>query len=176
MLLGEDRFVLSVNQRYIYTLGHRNPQALLVSKSGVIISNEHGPAGGDEINIIEAGKNYGWPIITNGKDYSGALITPFTEYKGMRQPDHDWTPSIAPSGMILYSGTTEPSLTDHLLVTSLKFKQLRALRYSDNKITDERILLADFEYRLRDITVDNQGNILFLTDGDSAKIYKLVSK
>ena len=166
----------SVNKNYVYSLGHRNPQALLVSPSGVIISHEHGPDGGDEINIIESGQNYGWPIITNGIDYSGALITPFTEYDGMRQPDHDWTPSIAPSGMVLYAGSSLPSLTDHLLVTSLKFKQLRALRFSNNQITAERILLADFEHRLRDIVVDNQGNILLLTDGDNAKIFKLVLK
>jgi glucose/arabinose dehydrogenase len=142
----------------------------------MVISNEHGPDGGDEINIIEAGQNYGWPIITNGKDYSGAVITPFKEYKGMRQPNHDWTPSIAPSGMILYSGTSIPSLTDHLIATSLKFKQLRALKLNAGNITEERILLADFKYSLRDITVDNQGNILLLTDGNDAKIFKLVSK
>jgi glucose/arabinose dehydrogenase len=101
------------------------------------------PEVGNEITQVESGQNYGWPTITNGKDYSGALITPFMEYKGMRQPDHDWTPSIAPSGMILYVGTGFPSVTDHLFVTSLKFKQLRALRFNNNQITDERILLAD---------------------------------
>lgn len=171
-----ERPVLSVEQNYIYSLGHRNPQALLVTKAGIVISNEHGPAGGDEINIIESGKNYGWPIVTNGKDYFGALISPFTEYKGMRQPAHDWTPSIAPSGMVLYTGTKFPSLIDHLIVTSLKFKQLRALKFTNNEIKQERILLGDFEYRLRDIAVDKQGNILLLTDGSSAKIFKLISK
>lgn len=166
----------SDNESFIYSMGHRNPQALLVSNDGMIISNEHGPAGGDEINIIEKGNNYGWPIITNGKDYSGAVITPFTEYAGMRQPDFDWTPSIAPSGMILYTSTALPSLTDHLLVTSLKFKQLRALKFDGSRIHAEQIVLPNFEYRLRDVVQDQQGHVLLLTDGGSAKIFKLVLK
>lgn len=169
------------NVSYVFSLGHRNPQALLISDSGQIISHEHGPAGGDEINIIQAGANYGWPIITNGRDYSGAVITPFTEYSGMQQPDFDWTPSIAPSGMILYKSSKFPSLSHHLVVSSLKFKHLRALKLEANKISSERILLPNFQYRLRDIEQDNAGNILILTDGEAdnpegTRIYKLVSK
>jgi len=163
------------NANYIYSLGHRNPQALLVSDSGLIISHEHGPAGGDEINIIAKGNNYGWPIITNGRDYSGAVITPFTEYTGMQQPSFDWTPSIAPSGMILYDSDKLPSLSQHLIVTSLKFKQLRALMLNGDNISNERILLPNFEYRLRDIEQDSNGNVLLLTDDENAKIFKLVT-
>jgi glucose/arabinose dehydrogenase len=164
------------NANYVFSLGHRNPQALLVSNSGMIISHEHGPAGGDEINIIEAGNNYGWPVITNGIDYSGAVITPFTEYKGMQQPNFDWTPSIAPSGMILYESSKLASLSQHLIVTSLKFKQLRAIMLDGTGMSNERILLANFQERLRDIEQDNDGNVLLLTDGEGAKIYKLVAK
>jgi glucose/arabinose dehydrogenase len=164
------------NASYVYSLGHRNPQALLVGDSGLIISHEHGPAGGDEINIIKKGNNYGWPIITNGQDYSGAVITPFTEYPGMQQPDFDWTPSIAPSGMILYVSDKFPSLSQHLIVTSLKFKQLRALLLNGDKVSNERILLPNFEHRLRDIEQDSDGNILLLTDGDHTKIFKLTTK
>ena len=164
------------NANYVFSLGHRNPQALLVSVSGLIISHEHGPAGGDEINMIEKGNNYGWPIITNGLDYSGAVITPFTEYSGMQQPGFDWTPSIAPSGMILYKSDKLPSLSQHLIVTSLKFMQLRAIMLNGDKMSNERILLPSFEYRLRDIEQDSDGNILLLSDGDTAQIFKLVTK
>lgn len=166
------------NANYVHSLGHRNPQALLVSKRSTVISHEHGPAGGDEINIIKAGNNYGWPVITNGKDYSGALITPFTEYQGMQQATFDWTPSIAPSGMILYESTKFPSLSHHLVVSSLKFKQLRALLLNGNTVSGERVLLPNFDYRLRDIEQDDDGNILLLTDGDGSdengtRIYRL---
>jgi glucose/arabinose dehydrogenase len=164
------------NANYVFSLGHRNPQALLVSVSGLIISHEHGPAGGDEINMIEKGYNYGWPIITNGRDYSGAVITPFTEYSGMQQPDFDWTPSIAPSGMILYESDKVPSLSQHLIVTSLKFQQLRAIMLDGDNMSNERILLPNFEHRLRDIEQDSNGNILLLSDGDAAQIFKLVTK
>ncbi|WP_412972285.1 PQQ-dependent sugar dehydrogenase [Glaciecola sp. MF2-115] len=169
------------HEGYIYSLGHRNPQALLVTETGSVISHEHGPAGGDEINIIKKGANYGWPIITNGRDYSGALITPFTEYEGMQQPDYDWTPSIAPSGMILYKSSKLGALSKHLVVSSLKFKQLRALMFDGTEILNERILLPNFPFRLRDIEQDSEGNILLLTDGESGKanstkIYKLVSE
>jgi glucose/arabinose dehydrogenase len=171
-----DKEMPNSNASYVFSIGHRNPQALLVNDSGLIISHEHGPAGGDEINIIKKGNNYGWPIITNGQDYSGAVITPFTEYPGMQQPDFDWTPSIAPSGMILYESEKLPSLSQHLIVTSLKFKQLRALVLNGDKVSNERILLPNFEYRLRDIEQDSEGNILLLTDGDNTKIFKLITK
>lgn len=164
------------NANFVFSLGHRNPQGLLISNSGTIISHEHGPAGGDEINIIEAGNNYGWPVITNGMDYSGAVITPFTEYPGMQQPSFDWTPSIAPSGMILYTSSKLASLSQHLIVSSLKFKQLRAVMFDGVTMSSERILLSDFQERLRDIEQDNDGNILLLTDGEDAKIYQLVAK
>ncbi len=105
-----------------------------------------------------------------------AVITPFSEYPGMQQPDFDWTPSIAPSGMILYGADKFPSLSQHLIVTSLKFKQLRALVLNGDKVSNERILLPNFEHRLRDIEQDSDGNILLLTDGDHTKIFKLTTK
>lgn len=169
------------NESFIYSLGHRNPQGLIVTETGLVISHEHGPAGGDEINFIEKGLNYGWPIITNGRDYSGAVITPFTEYEGMQQANFDWTPSIAPSGMILYKSDKLASLSQHLVVSSLKFKQLRALSLNESKLSGERILLPNFPFRLRDIEQDSEGNILLLTDGEGSeanttRIFKLVSK
>lgn len=90
-------------QSAIWSLGHRNPQGLVYDAGRKqVFSNEHGPKGGDEINIIEPGKNYGWPVITYGRDYSGANITPYKKYPGMEQSFVDWTPSIAPSSLAVY--------------------------------------------------------------------------
>lgn len=92
----------------VYSLGHRNTQGLVYDyDSKMIVSHEHGPAGGDELNYISAGKNYGWPVITYGKDYSQARISPFTDYQGMEKPVIDWTPSIAPSGMAYYGSVQQ---------------------------------------------------------------------
>ncbi len=158
---------------YVYSLGHRNPQGLVMTGEQQLISHEHGPAGGDEINVIRAGANYGWPVITNGKDYIGALISPFTEYPGMEQPDLDWTPSIAPSGMTYYTHKVIPELHQHLLVTSLKFKQIYAVPYSQGKVGKDRTLLLETNVRLRDIEKDKQGNVWVLGDGEPAVLYKL---
>ncbi len=166
-------------QQYVYTLGHRNPQALLRTPSGQVLSNEHGPDGGDEINIIHAGLNYGWPVITNGKDYSGALITPLKKHEGMQQANHDWTPSIAPSSMIYYNGDRYPSLRQSLIVGSLKFKNIRVLSFNDDhalkdkQVGQEQVILKDFGHRIRDITVGAEGEILILTDSDPARIFAL---
>lgn len=158
--------------KYIWSIGHRNPQALFYDQqSGLVFSHEHGPDGGDEINIIKKGLNYGWPVITNGKDYSGANISPFKIYPGMEQPDFDWTPSIAPSDMILYRGKQFPELKDHLLVTTLKSKEVQVLSYSDNKITKVQSILTEADERFRAIEQDQAGNIFLLTD--SGKLLQL---
>ncbi|MFC4701619.1 PQQ-dependent sugar dehydrogenase [Glaciecola siphonariae] len=166
---------------YVYSLGHRNPQGLLVSKgsepnSDIIVSHEHGPAGGDEINIIESGANYGWPVITQGKDYIGATISPFTEYPNMRQPALNWTPSIAPSGMIFYRGNKLAELSEYLLLTSLKFKQIYAVNFNGQTLNNAKgdlVLLAQANSRLRDIETDAQGNIWVLSDGEAASLMML---
>lgn len=160
-------------QQYVYSLGHRNPQALLLTPSGQVLSNEHGPDGGDEINIIQAGMNYGWPVITNGKDYSGALITPLKTHEGMQQPDYDWTPSIAPSSMTFYAGDKYPSIQNSLIVGSLKFKNISVLPFVDGRIDKEEVILKDFGYRVRDIEIGRDGEILILTDGEPASIFAL---
>lgn len=149
----------------IYSWGHRNHQALIYdSKRQLIFSNEHGPAGGDEVNVIEAGKNYGWPIITNGKDYSGASISPFKTYEGMEQPFWDWTPSIAPSSMVVYYGAEFPQLNGNLLATSLKSQEVLNLVMSNDKISTQLSLIPNISERFRDIKVDSTGKILLITD------------
>lgn len=150
---------------FVWTLGHRNPQALLFdAQSGLMYSHEHGPAGGDEINLIRKGVNYGWPVISNGKDYSGANISPFKQYPGMEQPVLDWTPSIAPSDMLLYRGNHYPELNGHLLVTTLKTRELRLVKLVAGKVSEQVSLLTHLDERLRSISQDQYGDIYLLTD------------
>ena len=149
----------------IWTYGHRNPQGLVYdSERKLVISHEHGPKGGDEINIIEPGKNYGWPVITYGRDYSGAIISPFTQYEGMEQPFVDWTPSIAPSSMAVYYGEMFPELNGDLLVTTLKSRELRRVKMNGNSVSHQESLLTDLKQRLRHIEIDKSGVIYLLTD------------
>jgi glucose/arabinose dehydrogenase len=164
----------STVQQYVYSRGHRNPQALIVLANNQIIAHEHGPAGGDEINIIEAGKNYGWPVITNGKDYIGSLITPFTEYEGMEQPDYDWTPSMAPSGVAFYQHSNILPFANKLLVSSLKFQQLHTLSINNQQIENEVVYFANSGYRMKDLAVSNEGRVFILSDGGSATIFEVL--
>lgn len=159
-----------------FSKGHRNPQGLLVRKNGQVISHEHGPDGGDEINIIEQGSNYGWPVITFGQDYIGGQISPFTEYIGMLQPNFGWTPSIAPSGMIFYQHERFPEFQNSLLVTSLKFKQLHRIEWQGSGADlqgKEQIYFPNSGYRLRDITQSADGRIFILSDGENAKVFEI---
>ena len=141
-----------------------------------VISNEHGPAGGDEINIIEAGLNYGWPVITKGRDYSGASISPFTEYPGMQQPYLDWTPSIAPSGMALHSGEMFKSLNGDLLVSVLKFKEVRWVQMQGNEVKGQVSLFKELDERIRDVRVHPNGSIYILTDSANGRVLRMVEQ
>jgi aldose sugar dehydrogenase len=110
----------------IYSYGHRHVQAIVVDRAdGVVYAHEHGPRGGDELNVILPGRNYGWPVISYGKDYSRALITPFTAHEGMEQPLEYWTPSIAPAGMTLYDGTLFPQWRRSFFVAALAEESVR---------------------------------------------------
>ena len=112
-------------QPEIYSYGHRNQQSIAVERgSGKIYQTEHGPRGGDELNLIEAGKNYGWPVATYGIDYSGARISPYTSYEGTEQPLADWTPSIGPSGMTIYDGAQFPDWQGDIFVSSLIYSKI----------------------------------------------------
>jgi glucose/arabinose dehydrogenase len=159
-------------EQYIFTLGHRNPQGLIQDpKSRDIWLHEHGPDGGDEINLIQAGQNYGWPVVTLGRDYSGARISPFTQYEGMQDPVLNWTPSIAPSGMTIYHNDVFPDLQNHLLVTSLKNKALYAVSLDQNRMSAVQIF-ATINERLRDVIIGRDGAIYVLTDGERARIMR----
>ena len=162
----------NANAHAIYSLGHRNLQGLVYDyDTKQIISHEHGPAGGDELNYLTAGTNYGWPVITNGDDYSQARISPFRDYPGMAQPTVDWTPSIAPSGMAYYGANHAafPSLQRHVLITTLVDKKLYSVNLANGEYTQTHIF-PEATGRLRDVFVTAEGNVAILTDGKEAKL------
>lgn len=163
----------------IYSYGHRNPQGMFFdNKRQLLFSNEHGPKGGDEINIIRAGKNYGWPAITYGVDYSGDIISELTHKEGMEQPLLHWTPSIAPSSMLVYYGDMFPELNGHILTTALKFTQLRVVRLADQNgkvsVVTQEVYLKDRGERIRDIELDDLGRIYLITD--NGKLLRLTKQ
>ncbi len=126
----------------IYSYGHRNPQGMTIHpKTGALWTHEHGPRGGDEINIIAAGKNYGWPVISYGINYSGTKFTDKTAQEGMEQPLHYWDPSIAPSGMAFIDSDKYGDWNGNLLIGSLKFQYLNKCTLKDNKVIKEERLL-----------------------------------
>ena len=142
----------------IYCLGNRNPQGLAFDSNGVLWELEHGPKGGDELNIIEKGKNYGWPVITYGINYNGTKITDITHKKGMEQPIWHWTPSIAVCGMKIYKGEKFSSWKENILVTSLKFEYLERVVVKDRKMIKKEIIYKPGS-RVRDVEIDDLGNI-----------------
>lgn len=147
---------------YVYSYGHRNSQGLAVSSSGEVWLHEHGPRGGDELNLIHAGVNYGWPAITFGVDYSGATISPFTEWQGMAQPVHYWSPSIAPSGLTVYEGDLFPAWQGELFIGALVNKEVRRLKISDGKVVDEEALFGELDARIRDVRTGPDGTLYVL--------------
>ena len=159
----------------IYSYGHRNIQGMVLHPvTGAIWTHEHGPQGGDEINIIRAGANYGWPVITYGVNYGiGTRIGEGTHKQGMEQPIYKWVPSIAPSGMSFYTGDKFPAWEGNLFVGSLKFGLLVRLETDGNTITTEERLL-DFKYgRIRDVIQGPEGFLYLLTDDADGKLLRI---
>jgi len=146
---------------YVYSYGHRNPQGLAVSRDGTIWLHEHGPRGGDEVNRIEPGVNYGWPAITYGMDYSGATISPYTAMEGMAQPVHHWTPSIAPSGLTVYEDALFPEFQGDLLAGALVDREVRHLELESGRVVAEHALFGQLEARVRDVR-SGPGGALYL--------------
>ncbi|SNZ00410.1 PQQ-dependent sugar dehydrogenase [Flagellimonas pacifica] len=158
----------------IYSYGHRNPQGItLHPKTGKLWEHEHGPRGGDEINIVGKKKNYGWPIITYGINYSGTKITDETSKSGMEQPIYQWTPSIGPSGMTFVSSNKYPKWKGNLLVGSLAFQYLERLVIENNKVTYREKLL-DGMGRVRNVRQAPDGFIYVGIEGKG--VYKLIPK
>ena len=142
----------------IWTYGNRNPQGLAVSKDGVIWETEHGPRGGDELNIIKKGINYGWPVITYGINYIGTKITDITEKEGMEQPVWHWTPSIAVCGMSMYESDLFSKWNGNILITSLKDEYLERVVVENNKFVSRESIYQPGS-RVRDVEVGPRGRI-----------------
>ncbi len=173
---SDNPFVSNMNNMpELYTFGNRNMQGMaLHPNTGEVWTHEHGPQGGDEINIMRPGVNYGWPIITYGVNYFvGTKIGEGTHKQGMEQPIYKWIPSIAPSGMVFYTGDKFSNWTGNLFVGSLKFGLLVRLEVSGNIITSEERLL-NFQYgRIREVVQGVDGFIYLLTDDSNGKLLRM---
>ncbi|MDX1588703.1 MAG: PQQ-dependent sugar dehydrogenase [Oleiphilaceae bacterium] len=164
-------------RKELYSIGHRNPQGLLHDPaSGRVYSHEHGPRGGDEINVIEAGNNYGWPVITYGVDYNGAQISPLTEKEGMEQPIVVWTPSIAPSGMTLYDGDLFPDWQGDLFSGALAKRKVQRVMLEGGEVQGEEALFEDLNRRIRDVRTGPDGALYLLTDHGNGELLRVVPK
>ena len=159
----------------IYALGFRDDQGLAIHpKTGKLWASEHGPRGGDEINEIEKGKNYGFPVVGFGRDYTGKPINgDKTAQAGMEQPVYFWTPDIAPSGIGFYSGKMFPAWDGDLFVAGLASKNLVRLVLKANRVVAEERLLADQNTRIRAVNQGPDGALYVLTDGEGGKILRL---
>lgn len=152
-------------KKAIYSYGHRNPQGMIKHpETGEIWIHEHGPKGGDEINIIKKGKNFGWPKISYGLNYSGTKFTEYTSLPEMVQPLFYWTPSIAPSGMTFVTSDIYPEWKDNLLIGSLKFKYLERLEFKKNKVI-KREKLFEGMGRVRNVRQGPDGYIYIAMEG-----------
>jgi glucose/arabinose dehydrogenase len=158
----------------IWSYGHRNSQgAALHPQTGKLWEHEHGPRGGDEVNIPLAGKNYGWPVIGYGVDYSGAKIHEATAKAGMEQPIKYWVPSIAPSGMAFYTGDLFPNWKGSLFVGALAGQSLVRLELDGETVTNEERLLGDLNARIRDVRQGPDGAIWLATDSSDGRIIRV---
>ncbi len=158
----------------IWSYGHRNIQAAaLHPETGQLWTVEHGARGGDELNHPEAGKNYGWPVITYGVDYNGDSIGEGTAKPGMEQPVYYWDPVIAPSGMLFYTGEAFPEWRHSILVGSLSPGLLVRLTLKDGKVTHEERYLGDLRERVRDVQQGPDGFLYLITDGDNGRILRI---
>ncbi len=159
---------------YIWSIGHRSIQGAVIEPlNGKFWSLEHGAKGGDEVNRPEAGKNYGWPVISYGTHYSGAKIGVGTHKEGMEQPVYYWDPSIAPSGLAFYDGEDIPGWKGNLFVGALKFQLLSRLVIEDGKVVHEEQMLQGEYGRVRDVKFLADGALWLLTDDDDGKILRI---
>ncbi|GHA85779.1 dehydrogenase [Algimonas arctica] len=151
----------------LFSIGHRNVQGLAIDPAtGAIWEHEHGPRGGDELNRLESGGNYGWPIATYGRDYQGARISPIEDHAGYSAPVHYWVPSIAPSGLAIYRGDVFADWNGHALIGGLASGDLRRV---DPETGEEEILLSDAKtevdaFRIRDVDIDSDGAVLLVVE------------
>jgi glucose/arabinose dehydrogenase len=159
---------------FVYSYGHRNPQGLTMDpESGVVYVHEHGPKGGDEVNLVAPGANYGWPAVTYGDNYSGAYVSPLKQAPGLEEPMHVWTPSIAPSGMVFYTGEMFPEWQGNVFVGALVDQEVRMLELEGSDVTAETEMFSEIGERIRDVRQGPSGAIYLVTDGPSGKIIRV---
>lgn len=159
----------------IYSYGHRNPQGLYYDEStDTLYESEHGPFGGDEINIVKPGANYGWPVTTHGVHYAGDFVSPYDSLPFVEPPIHHWTPSIAPSGITIYHGNDFPQLQGDLLVSALGGMGVFWLQLEDGQVVESQRLFHELEKRIREVTVGPDGRLYLLTDHDPGQLLRIV--
>lgn len=157
--------------RFVYTLGHRDPDGLTRDPQGRLWAIEHGPRGGDELNVIRRGLNYGFPTIGYGRDYSGApLNNDATSAPGLEQPVYYWTPDIAPSGLLVYSGAMFPAWRGDVFVGGLVAESLVRLQMKNGRVAGEEFMLASRCNRIRDVRQGLDGSIYLLTDAANGQL------
>jgi len=171
--LGQEDF-----KPQIYSMGHRNVQGLAYdAETDTLWQHEHGPRGGDELNIIRGGENHGWPLVTKGVDYNGARITPFEDKEGYVDPIHSWVPSIAPSGLAIYRGDMFPEWDGDALIGGLASRDLRRVDLEKGKSVGETDLISDLDARIRDVRIAADGSVLILTDdAENGQLLRLSAK
>ncbi len=157
----------------IYSFGHRNPQGMVVI-NGVPYAHEHGARGGDELNRIRPGANYGWPVTTGGIDYTYARITPYRTLPGIEQPLVEWTPSIGPAGLAWYDGALFPAWRGSLLVAALVERSVRRVPMLNGVPGSQEVLFRDLGERIRDVREGPDGAIYLLTDSPSGRVLRVV--
>jgi glucose/arabinose dehydrogenase len=158
----------------VFAYGHRNQQGMAIHpETGDIWQHEHGPHGGDELNLVQAGKNYGWPAVTYGDEYSDQSPIGGTEAPGMTQPVTYWDPSPALSGMSFYTGSQISGWTGDLFLGALAHQKLLRLEMENREVTHQEELLRDEIGRVRDVATGPDGYLYFLTDEDNGGLYRL---
>ncbi|MDZ4131245.1 MAG: PQQ-dependent sugar dehydrogenase [Hydrogenophaga sp.] len=171
---GDNPFLQRPNARpEIYSIGHRNPQGMVVV-DGVPYAHEHGARGGDELNRIEPGANYGWPVTTGGIDYTYARITPYRSLPGIQPALLEWTPSIAPAGLAWYDGPLFPAWRGSLFVAALKERSVRRVPLPGGVPGPQEILFQELGERIRDVRAGPDGAIYLLTDSVNGRVLRVV--
>ena len=161
----------------IWTLGHRNVQSSAFDEKGQFWIVEMGPQGGDELNLIQKGKNYGWSLVTYGEEYSGEPIPGAVTYReGYEQPVYYWDPVIAPSGAQFYTGDAFPAWRDSLFIGALREQRLVRLVIKDNRVVGEEHLLTDQGQRIRDVRQGPDGALYLVTDQTNGELWKITPR
>jgi glucose/arabinose dehydrogenase len=161
----------------IWSYGHRNPQGIILAADGRVFENEHGPAGGDEVNEIKKGANYGWPTVTYALDYSGGRVSPFEALEGTEQSLVHFTPSIAPSGFAQYSGEAFPDWAGDLFISALALQHVRHIDMNaDGSLGTQQELFGELGVRFRDVRTGPDGMLYLLTEepGETSRMLRIV--